>query len=337
VSTDKAATEWSPQRLRELKAFIADTYHPIIGALAQRIGEAPVIVDQFDRERISTLSRTTNDDDVQLSNTAKLVSSRDRAGVGEPVAVSLPPQTYPVGEYGARLAWRLAEAQSLGHTLVQELRFKTQKSLFIKLALSLDDQGISCNASGVDTVDHGLVSILQAAAQFTAYRVNGFDDPYDLLRAIPAHDFVELGARCPVGVLGPMSLNALFFPPPVLRVSDSRAVISSELRTLLLEEQRIYRSDLKRSTQQQQVKRTFTHTTRGRGCPVDFEPLVKPLIEWVHRRELAIRSGKIPDPFQVGRPTNGVEWVPRREHAMPPGQIPGNVRPVQRGERAIAI
>jgi len=300
VCAEKAEPELSPQRRRELAAFIASGYQPLVEALARNIEKAPVKLDPFDTERASTLPRVIPDGAppapaVQLLSAARLVPSRDLAGVAKVPAVYTQDQTYPVGQYGARFAWRLAEAEALWYEVVQQLPVSD-------LGARLESQGVKSVHDPGATVYFGLLSILLAGAQFTAYRVNGFDNPYDLLRAIPTREFVEFGARCPVAVLGPMCMNSLFFPLPVLRVCGSGAVMSHELRTLLLEEQRIYWRDLQLPKEKQQVKRTYIHTTRGRGCPVDFEPLVKPLIGWVLRRELAIRQGQIRETFHAHKP-----------------------------------
>jgi hypothetical protein len=131
----------------------------------------------------------------------------------------------------------------------------------------------------------GIYAILQSAALFTAYKVPGFADPFELLKSIPENDFVQLGMRAPVMADGPMLNKGFFYPRPVLRPTEGgKTVTSTELQDLLLLEKLASRSDMRRPPEKRQVERSKNHTTSGRGCPVDFEPLVGPVIDWVIRR-----------------------------------------------------
>jgi len=132
----------------------------------------------------------------------------------------------------------------------------------------------------------GVFSILQSSALLTGYKVEGFDDPFELLRNIPTSVFVELGALLPMNVIAPMTNKGYFFPGPVLRHTEAGTVeLAGEFRELFLApEKRVYLRDIELSIIRQEVPRTSDHITKGGGCPVDFVPLIAPVTDWVIRR-----------------------------------------------------
>jgi len=222
-------------------------------------------------------------DRIELARTDLLVPAPDVSPPGQRDYVSCGPRSLPVGQYGETLTRTLVEAFTLWR-----LPGEIPESLFPNND-TFNRLGISANFRSPDaraTAMVGVFSILQSSALLTGYKVEGFDDPFELLRNIPTSVFVELGALLPMNVIAPMTNKGYFFPGPVLRHTEAGTVeLAGEFRELFLApEKRVYLRDIELSIIRQEVPRTSDHITKGGGCPVDFVPLIAPVTDWVIRR-----------------------------------------------------
>jgi len=210
----------------------------------------------------------------------------------------------PIGEYGETFAKRLVVANVSLRNLADIPSYDFDRASVdreIRTKTRLPYVG--------DLLD-GVESIVQALAQWTAYRVPGFDDPYQLLPLIAEARVVEyLAGILPAQVLGPMSIAAKVFPGPVLKRTNSGVVVAPELRIRLEREKRIYLDDLRARQRGDEPKvKRVPISVAGEGCPVargsnaPLPELTCTVIDWMERRRAFLdRSRHVVAPAQLAR------------------------------------
>jgi hypothetical protein len=280
-------------KVTELERTIARAYKPAVHAMAER---AKTLAVDLPHEMPSIVAGNgqpvdPSTDRIEVAALDRLIPGPRLSPEGDPdflkignvrVPVEQWRRALPVGQYGLPLTMALAEAYALRCLpgMVPEEIFPAQ--------LYFQGKGIRRNiADSRMTSMFGVFAILQSAAHLTAYKVAGFDNGFDLLRSIPPREFTRLSTRVPVMVLGPMANKGFFLPGPVLEPTGSGTTrISQELLDFLDGEKEIYKSDQEVPADAQQVERSKDHSTATRGCPVDFEELVAPVLSWVVRRHV---------------------------------------------------
>jgi hypothetical protein len=264
--------------------IIRRAYEPVVAAMAAKASMLSVrhITKIPEIEVGQGLFPDQMFDRIELARTDLLVPAPEVSPPGQPDYVSCGPRSLPVGQYGVTLPRTLVEAFTLWRLPgeIPESLFPTDDH-FNRLGIPVNFRSPDARATAMV----GVFSILQSSALLTPYNVEGFDDAFELLKSIPARVYIELGARTPWNVIAPMTNKGYFFPGPVLqRANDGTVELAGEFQEFLDREKQIYLCDTQSSKSRQEVARTSDHITQGGGCPVDFEPLIAPVIDWVVRR-----------------------------------------------------
>lgn len=272
----------------EAERIMREAYRPYVERLAELIPTVPATLRGFHPERAGSRGRPGLEfgsyERIQLVEVAQLVPAELVAPPG-PSYRRNRGRCFPVGEYGDAYAARLAAGYSLATYFQPYLSSaaddcRAELRGLLPRSSDLTEKKIT-HAPPSEAAMFGVMSIVQACGQLTPYRVSGYDDPYELLRAIPTDVFVELSQRAPMMVIGPMTNQAMFFAGLVLEVNHGTVMMSSDLRNFLVSEQRAYYADVNATESDPIVQRTGRHTTEVRGCPVDFTPLIKPTVDWI--------------------------------------------------------
>jgi hypothetical protein len=215
-----------------------------------------------------------------------------------------------VGEYGDSFAQSLLDAWwPLEHLIPAD---RTPKRL-----QRLQRIWAQTHLTPHETVQMGIESTIEALAQLTTYKVEGFDNPYELVLAIGRSGVVEkLAGLLPLHVLRPATRSGLTFPGPLLvRDGEDRVRLSNEFSKLLRTEKRQYLKDIEAEEKEPgSTKRHFGEVpTRGEGCPMSrgksppLGPLIEAVTGWIYRRN--DRQSQVTGRLLVGSPGSRIDQI----------------------------
>lgn len=126
----------------------------------------------------------------------------------------------PIGEYGETFARNLAlgvvAVQSRMQLCMQmqaEETARTHHDVLSIYTIRGAEAGKPSATSTLDTMHEGILSIAQVFTALTSEKVEGYDDPYDLISAVTEHGVVEdIARRMTAGIIGPTALKGCYFP-----------------------------------------------------------------------------------------------------------------------------
>jgi hypothetical protein len=274
VDSSRESSDTKTTAARRLRAAFAEPLSDLAAAVRADDCAGPILPRE---EQL--------DDSIEVELSAVGLASLARARV-----LAIPGYyAVPIGEYGRDFAAQLLDAASgLQYAITPAASETTGKDL-------------GSHHPAYQTLLIGTVSVVEAIAHLTAYRVEGFADPQKLIGALTQSRAVdELATLLPLSVIGPMSRSGWLFPRPILqRTGPASVELTPQLREFLLREKQQYLADLNATAEPQTpaVKRYFLATPNaGSGCPVargansPLADLVNATGDWIARRQWVLQN-----------------------------------------------
>jgi len=151
-----------------------------------------------------------------------------------------------VGEYGEEFAKELVSVALAMNRKAEEVlspiaeaATEQKADLLTMYTARANEEGASSKTTK-DTVNEGILSIMQVLAVLTSEKVEGYDDPHELVRALVSSGLVERFARySPMGMVGPMALGGYHLPGSLEQDEDGLA-FSEKLSAYLKKERDAY-------------------------------------------------------------------------------------------------
>jgi len=213
------------------------------------------------------------------TNTVAHIHNPDLANLNEQNAQIVADIVVPVGEYGKDFADDLLKttvamqsvAQKHAHTLAEELTQSNEKLLLentVRAGMNDSDDGEASPQNTMAVVHEGILSITQSLAILTCEKVEGYDDPHELVRDIIDAGLVSRLARfSPMGFVGPMSLSGRFMTGSLVRTEDG-VKFSDEFEAFLKQEKMDYIAELMLLKQVDAEEGIIDYRPLGKVCPV---------------------------------------------------------------------
>lgn len=183
-----------------------------------------------------------------------------------------------VGEYGEEFAQELIRVAMAMNRKAEQVLSPMAEALTEQKADLLTTYTARANENGAssrttkDTVNEGILSIMQVLSILTCEKVEGYDNPIDLVRALVSSGLVEKFARySPMGMVGPMAIGGYHLPGSVEKEGE-RLVFSEQLSEYLKKERDAYfgRITVMRAEAEEQLRgqKGEGQIYLGATCPV---------------------------------------------------------------------
>ena len=183
----------------------------------------------------------------------------------------------PVGEYGIEFAQRNISATAL----MQAAAYTNVRELARQVTEGHEDtlQKYTARAAGkpeptaettMDSLQEGILSVMQSVAILTQEKVEGYDDPIALLEDIVKSGLIERLARyTPMGFVGPMALSGKYCQNSLVRTNDGLA-FSEGFEDYLKEKRDEYVKMVEKVAERDDSKSVLQDISQpiGRVCPV---------------------------------------------------------------------
>jgi hypothetical protein len=180
----------------------------------------------------------------------------------------------PIGEYGTEFAQKnvatTALMQAAASANIQQIAAQVteghEPTLRQFTARGAEASEVNA-ATTMETLQEGILSVMQSAAILTQEKVEGYDDPVALLEDIISSDLIERLARyAPMGFVGPMALSGKYWPNSLVR-TDSGVTFSEDFEGYLKEQRDKYIGEFVVRANSESLPENVSRAI-GRVCPV---------------------------------------------------------------------
>lgn len=180
----------------------------------------------------------------------------------------------PVGEYGAEFAQRNVAAaaliQAAASANVQQIAAQVieghEATLREYTARAAEAPEVNA-ATTMETLQEGILSVMQSVAILTQEKVEGYDDPVALLEDIVRSGLIERLARyAPMGFVGPMALSGKYWPNTLVK-TDAGVAFSESFEGYLKEQRDKYVGEFVVRANSESLPEGVSRAI-GRVCPV---------------------------------------------------------------------
>jgi len=180
----------------------------------------------------------------------------------------------PVGEYGAEFAQRAvattALIQAAAHRSIHQLAGQVtegHEATLHEYTARAHEAPEATAETTMETLQEGIMTIMQSVAILTAEKVDGYDDPIALLEDIVKSGLIERLARyTPMGFVGPMAISGRYMPNSLVR-TETGLVFSEDFEEFLRERRDKYMGEYVLRAVSDDTKRKGAQPL-GRICPV---------------------------------------------------------------------
>lgn len=182
----------------------------------------------------------------------------------------------PIGEYGEELATEMLQTTAIMQAVAQKRVHSSAEGLTVgheDALRTFTARGAGAAEADADStmaaLHEGILSIAQTLAILTCEKVDGYEDPHELVRDIVDAGLVSRLARfSPMGFVGPMALSGRFIAGSLVRTEDG-IKFSDEFEQFLKQEKAAYMARLMvESEVEQGADQRLVYHPLGKVCPV---------------------------------------------------------------------